>query len=75
MEIVCFSASVRQCNIIVSVNVHVQVCFKPFLFIYYYISFLLARVAASSVSRICASGWLVGMETDNKGTANTSYYV
>ena len=29
------------------------------LFIYYYNSFLSARVAADSIKRICASGWFV----------------
>ena len=29
------------------------------LFIYYYISFLSARVAADSIKRICAFGWFV----------------
>ena len=45
--------------------VHVQVCFKSFLFILKYISFLPARVAANSITRICASGWFVQMENSN----------
>ena len=53
---ICFSANVRQCNIAYNVvNVHVQLCFKSFLFAV----MLLSMVAANSIKRICASGWFV----------------
>ena len=71
-EIFFFSTTVHQCNIAFSV-VRVQVCFKSYLR-FYYISFLPARVAASSIKRICAPGWFVGTE-NSKGSPDTNNYV
>ena len=66
MEVVCFLANVRKCNIARSV-VHVEHCFQV-LFVYYYISLFLAGQGG-------ASGWFVRMELTNKCTPNSSDYV
>ena len=58
MEIICFSANVRQFSIAYSV-VHVQVCFKYFLGLLLYFS--LAGQGSDQFNKafICASGWFV----------------
>ena len=61
MEIICFAANVRQCNIAHSV-VHVQVCFQ-IVFICYYFSLIFANSQSvfilpvgSYFRLVCASG-------------------
>ena len=49
VEILCFSANVRQYSQCKFLN----------LFVFYYISFLPTKVAANSIKHFCDSGWFV----------------
>ena len=73
MDILCFSANVRQCNIAYCVEHHYvqsQLCFKSILFIIYT---LLATVAVNKLSvfilLVALCGWIT---TNNKCTPTDS---